>query len=117
MLKPLSLLLCRLAFPIPLPITPGGLFTFPSRGRGGIGGGCTRRLSAPPRATGRVDDAGTFGVGTGAGRAGGGPTLLAEIAVPRRAYRQRSTKTNHMQSHTALSSLITMISIIIRSSV
>lgn len=92
MLKPLSLLLCKLAFPIPLPIAPGGLFTFPSSGSGGIGGGCIRRLSATPRATGSVDEAGTLGVGTGAGRAGGGPTLLAEIVVPRRVYRGKARK-------------------------
>jgi hypothetical protein len=75
-------------------MAPGGLFTFPSRGSGGIGGGCIRRLSATPLVTGRVDDAGTFGVGTGAGRAGGGPTLLAEIVVPRRIYRQMNVDTN-----------------------
>jgi hypothetical protein len=96
LLKPLSLLLCRLALPMPLPIAPGGLFTFPSRGRGGIGGGCIKRLSAIPRETGSVDEAGTFGVGTGAGSVGGGPTLLAEIVVPRRVYGQMKVNTNCM---------------------
>lgn len=67
-------------------MAPGGLFAFPSSGRGGIGGGCIRRLSATPRATARVDDPGTFGVGTGAGSVGGGPTLLAEIVGPRRIW-------------------------------
>ena len=81
---------------MPLPIAPGGLFTFPSSGSGGIGGGCIRRLSAIPRVTGSFDDVGTFGMGTGAGSVGGGPTLLADIVGPRRIYGHTTVNNNFL---------------------